>query len=150
MAQSRKRRQPNVTQAVVSSGSTIRFEPPKSNRGRPPVVKVVAQEINPVGGFISFLREKAIVGLAVGFVVGTQAQALVKQLVSSFIDPAFQLLFSEKWKAASFTWHFHGRESSFVWGAFVYSLLNFMFILAAVYAIIKLFKLDQLDKPKKK
>src|SRR4051812_35701785 len=45
-----------------------------------------------VSGFIDFIREHAIVGVAIGFVVGTQAQAVVKQLIDSFITPGLNLL----------------------------------------------------------
>jgi len=106
-------------------------------------------EVHPVSGFVGFLREYAVVGLAVGFIVGLQAQTLVKQLVSSFIEPLFSLLFGRDIDAQTFTLIFHGRSSSFSWGAFAYALLNFIFVLAAIYAIVKLFKLDKLNKPAK-
>lgn len=148
MAQSRKRRSASPTHTVVS-GSTIRFEEPKSDRSRPPVVKVVAQEINPVSGFVGFLRERAVVGLAVGFAIGLQAQTLVKQLVSSFIRPLFVLFFGKSLPDRHVHLSFHGRTVGLAWGAFIYSLLNFIFVLAAIYIIIKFFNLDKLDKPKK-
>jgi large-conductance mechanosensitive channel len=150
MAQTRRRRQASKTQTVVS-GSTIRFEEPSSNRGKPPVVKVVAQEMNPVTGFVGFLREHAVVGLAVGFAIATQAQSVIKQLIASFIDPLYALLVNgEKLSTKTLTLNFHGRTQQFGWGAFVYTLIDFLFVLVAIYVIIKFFNLDKLDKPKKK
>lgn len=111
---------------------------------------VVMHEVNPVTGFVAFLRDYAVVGLAVGFVIGLQAQNLVKQLVSSFIDPAFQLLFGQALSQRAFILHFHDRTASFTWGAFVYGMLNFVFVLGAIYVIVKFFSLDKLDKPTKK
>jgi large-conductance mechanosensitive channel len=146
--QSRARQRPTATTRRVTSGSTIRIEAPRSKRGEPKTVVKVTQEINPVGGFVDFLREHAIVGLAVGFAIGTQAQTLVKQLVTSFIDPAFSLLFGKALQVRTFTWHFRSHTGIFGWGAFVYSLLDFIFVLAAIYAIINFFNLDKLDKPK--
>jgi len=104
----------------------------------------------PVGGFADFLREKAIVGLAVGFVLGTQVQTVVKQLISSFIDPLFQLLLpgEKTLSSRTFTLHFDGRHADFGWGAIIYALLDFLFVAAAIYMIIRIFKLDKLDKPK--
>ena len=145
-AKSRKRNKSRVKPKPLTTGTVIRFEEPKSDRSKPNIAQVVVQEVNPVGGFVNFLREHAVVGLAVGFVIGTQAQALVKTLVSSFIDPAFQLFFGTALSQSIVTWHFGGRAVNFTWGAFVYSLLNFLFVLAAVYAIVKIFKLDKLDK----
>jgi large-conductance mechanosensitive channel len=101
-----------------------------------------------VGGFVNFLREHSVVGLAIGFVIGLQAQLLVKQLVDSFISPAFTLFFGQSLTHRTFTLHFHSHMGTFGWGAFVYGLLNFLFVLAAIYAIFKYLKLDRLDKPK--
>lgn len=138
----------NVTK-IVTSGTTIRFEQPRSSRHKSKVV-VVGPEIHPVSGFVDFLREHAVVGLAIGFVIGTQVQSLVKQLVASFIDPLFQLLFGKALSQRTFTLHWHNQSANFGWGAFVYGLLDFIFVLAAVYAIVKFLNLDKLDKPKKK
>jgi len=105
----------------------------------------------PVGGFVLFLREHAIVGLAIGFVIGTQVQGLVKQLTDSFISPMFQLLFSgnKSLPSRTFTLHFADRHANFSWGAMAYALLNFFFVLAVMYALIKVSKLDKLDMKKK-
>jgi large conductance mechanosensitive channel protein len=144
----RKNTTPNTTRAVRSS-STIRIETPKSHGRQPkPKVSVIVTQPPVVSGFIDFLREHAIVGLAVGFVIGTQVQTVVKQLVASFISPAFSLLFGNNLVSETYTWHFRHNSEAFGWGALVYSLLNFLFVLMAIYLIIKIFKLDKLDKPK--
>lgn len=103
---------------------------------------------NSVGGFVNFLREHAIVSLAVGFVLGTQVQAVVKQFISSFIDPLSVLIFpgNTTLSARTFTLHLDGRHASFGWGAVVYALLDFLFIAIIIYAVIKIFQLDKLDK----
>jgi large-conductance mechanosensitive channel len=140
------------TTKVVTGGTTIRFEQPKSSRQpKPHLAVVVAQEVNPAKGFVGFLREHSVVGLAVGFAIATQAQALVKQLITSFIDPLYALLFAgKKLSEKSTVLHFHGNEQAFGWGAFVYTLIDFLFVLLAIYLIIRFFKLDKLDKPKDK
>jgi large-conductance mechanosensitive channel len=144
---------PQNQTTVVTAGTTVRIQPAKSSR-RPKakvsdVAVVVAQEINPVSGFVGFLREHAIVGLAVGFAIATQVQGVVKQLISSFIDPLYALLFSgDKLSARTLTLHWHGRTQQFGWGAFAYTLIDFLFVLGVIYAVIKIFKLDKLDKPK--
>lgn len=142
----RKRKHPKAQTHTLTSGATIRIEEPKSDRGKPSPATVVIQEMNPVGGFVNFLREHAVVGLAIGFVIGVQAQALVKQLVSSFIDPAFQLLFGQALSQRTFTVNFNERVAQFTWGGFAYALLNFLFVLAAIYIIVKSLSLDKLDK----
>ena len=135
----------------VTTGSALRIEVPKSSRqAKHNPAYVVMHEVNPVSGFVGFLRDYAVVGLAVGFVIGLQAQNLVKALVSSFIDPAFNLLFGQALSQRTFVLHFHGRTAGFTWGAFAYNLLDFLFVIAAIYAIVKIFSLDKLDRPTKK
>lgn len=97
-----------------------------------------------VNGFVDFLRERAVVGLAIGFVAGTQAQAVVKQLIDSFITPAFELIFGSSLKNQKFSI----GDTNFGWGMMVYALINLFFVLAAIYILVKLFKLDKLDKQK--
>src|SRR5579872_3032154 len=46
-----------------------------------------------LSGFVQFLRDYSVLGLAIGFALGAQVQNVVKQLISSFIDPLFQLIF---------------------------------------------------------
>jgi large-conductance mechanosensitive channel len=111
------------------------------------VAVIVKSEHNPVNGFLDFLREHAVVGLAIGFVIGTQVQGVVKQLVSSFISPLFTLFFGHTLETRTFSISYKERVASFPWGAFLYGLLNFMFVVIAIYAIVKLLKLDKLDKP---
>ncbi len=137
------------TQSVTTSN--LRMEAPKSSRHhKTNVTELLTQDLNPVGGFVKFLRENAVVGLAIGFVVGTQVQVVVKQLITSFIDPTFLLFFGQTLTNRVFVLHFRGRSASYNWGDFAYALLNFFFILLTVYVIIKVLNLDKLDQPKKK
>ncbi|HSH17966.1 MAG TPA: MscL family protein [Candidatus Saccharimonadales bacterium] len=99
-----------------------------------------------VGGFVNFVREHAIVGLAIGFIIGAQAQAVIKQLVDSFITPALSVLLGGS--LAKKTFMLGGEE--FKWGAMVYALVNLISVLVAIYLLLKIFKLDKLDKPKDK
>jgi len=129
---------------VKTNDATVTVKQPTNSKKRTTVVVAT----RPAAGFIEFLRERAVVGLAVAFVLGTQIQTVVKQLISSFIDPMFQLLFSGN-KALSnrtFTLHFEGHYANFGWGALAYTLIDFLFVAFTIYAVIKLFQLDKLDK----
>jgi|GEM_PF-437809 len=145
MAKKSKRQNPG---RATNTGGTIRFEIPASSRQHKQQV-IITPDIHPVTGFVDFLREHAVVGLAIGFVIGTQVQSLVKQLVSSFIDPLFKLLLGQALSQRTFTLHWHGRAANFGWGSFVYALLDFIFVLAVIYVVVKFLNLDELDKPKK-
>ena len=101
-----------------------------------------------VGGFVNFIREHAVVGLAIGFVIGTQVQTVVKQLIASFIDPLTKLFIGNTLSEAAVTVHWRGRDAAFGWGAFVYALIDFLVIIGVIYIVVKVLKLDKLDKPK--
>jgi large conductance mechanosensitive channel len=103
-----------------------------------------------VNGFIQFLREQSVVGLAIGLVLGTQAKALVDQLIASFINPLVGLLLPGEGtlKDKSFIIHLGHKTGSFGWGAFVVSVLTFVIVAAVVYIVFKGLKLDRLDKKK--
>lgn len=134
---------------VLNPGSVIRMEVPKSSRNQPKA-HIIVSAPEPVSGFKTFLREHAVVALAIGFVVATQIQALAKQLIASFIDPAFKLLFGEKLSQRTATLHFHGRTADFGWGSFIYALLDVLFVLITIYIAVRIFKLEDLGIPDKK
>lgn len=155
MADKAKNNKNRSRNRVVTTSNTIKFEAPKGRRkakARPTKVVAVAPKVatKPVMGFMDFLREHAIVGLAVGFIIGAQSRILIDQLNKSFIDPFVGLLIGGAGTLSSKTAIFHhdGKETVFAWGAFAYTLINFIAVLAAIYAIIKILHLDKLDKKK--
>jgi len=103
-----------------------------------------------VHGFMEFLREQSVVGLAIGLVLGTQAKVLVDQLIASFINPLVGLLLPGQGtlKDKVVEVHLNGKTANFGWGAFVISLLTFVVVAAVVYFVFKGLKLDRLDKKK--
>jgi len=140
------------THVITTSAGNVRITEPKSlgsKRNKPGITVLVgeAQQLNPVSGFVGFLRERAVVGVAIAFVVASQMQVFAKALVDQMISPAFQLLFGgQELPKRVFTLHWHGREGTFHWGSVIYSLINFLFIVLAIYLIIRFLKLDKLDK----
>jgi large conductance mechanosensitive channel len=103
-----------------------------------------------VNGFIDFLREQSVVGLAVGLVLGTQIKQLVDQLITSFFNPLIGLLLPGKGTLAekTFTLHIGAKSGTFGWGAFAATLISFVFVAAIVYYVFKGLKLDKLTKKK--
>ena len=101
-------------------------------------------------GFVEFLREQSVVGLAIGLILGTQAKDLVDQLMTSFINPITGLLLpgSGTLQQKVFTLHLSGKAEKFGWGAFVSSTITFVIVAAVVYIIFKMLGLDKLDKQK--
>ncbi len=141
-----RRRHSNIKTAATSGN--INLEAPRGRR-RPVSKKVAPVVKKPVTGFVDFLREHAIVGLAIGFIVGAQARELVDQLMKSFIDPFVGVIIgADSLSNKTFIVHHGTHDTVFSWGAFVYSLLNFLAVLAVVYIFIKLFSLERLDRKK--
>ncbi len=112
------------------------------------VVDAVVQK--QVRGFVDFLREQSVVGLAIGLVLGTQAKQLVDQLVNSFFNPFIGLILPGEGTLAqkSFTVSIAGKSETFGWGAFVVSLITFVLVAAVVFYVFKGLRLDKLDKKK--
>lgn len=149
--QSRTSRNRKTTTQVNTTGGTVRITQPASGRGRTNArekAAVVVDVVTPraVDGFIDFLRERAVVGLAIGVVIGSQLKVITDALNSGFINQLFILLFSNELSKQKWNVEWHGRHAELQWGMVVYQLISFLFILATFYAIIKIFKLDKLDK----
>ncbi|MEO5949674.1 MAG: MscL family protein [Candidatus Saccharimonas sp.] len=100
-------------------------------------------------GFIAFIREQGVIGLAVGLAVGAAAGDTVKKLVEGFINPVVQFLVGTT-TLTDATWHLElwGRTADFKWGAFVSSAITLIATALVIYIIIHFFKLDKLDKKK--
>ena len=103
-----------------------------------------------MAGFVNFIREQGVVGMAVGLAIGTAAGDTVKKLVTAFIDPLVQLVVGSQQglQSASFTLEIAGRKGEFLYGAFISSLITLVAVAFIVYAIIHFLKLDKLDKKK--
>jgi large conductance mechanosensitive channel len=103
-----------------------------------------------VRGFFDFLREQSVVGLAIGLVLGTQAKALVDQLIVSFFDPLIGLLLPGKGTLAqkTTTVTIGSKSAVFGWGAFLVSVLTFVIVAAVVFYVFKGLRLDKFDKKK--
>lgn len=97
-------------------------------------------------GFIEFVREKGVVGLAVGFILGGAISKLVSSLVNDLVNPLVGLLlgFAKGIESASFSI----GGAVFQWGHFISALVDFMSITFVVYFSVKVFRLDKIDKKK--
>ena len=136
------------TQTVAHDEVTVKVEQPKHKKHSGVTVLLEPDDLvrDQVGGFVNFLREYAVVGLAIGFIVGQEANGVVKQLVVSFIDPWIQVLFGANLSTQAATLHHGTTPVKLPWGAFVYTAIEFVFVMVFIYAAIKLLRLDKLKK----
>lgn len=105
---------------------------------------------NHLKGFLDFIRQQGVVGLAVGLAIGTAAGDTVKRLVEGFINPIVQFIVGsqEALSSASWTLEVFGRQAEFKWGAFVSSAITLLATAFVIYWVLNFLKLDRLDKKK--
>lgn len=99
-------------------------------------------------GFIDFIREQGVVGLAVGFILGGAVSKVVSALVTDIINPILGVILgsAEGLKAASF----RIGSAEILYGDIISVTIDFIVIALVVYFGVKLIGLDKLDKKKEK
>lgn len=97
-------------------------------------------------GFIDFIREQGVVGLAVGFILGGAISKLVSSLVSDIANPLIGALLGSVGNIKDS--YFTIGTSKILWGNFLNTLVDFVVISSVVYFGVKKLKLDRLDKKK--
>jgi large conductance mechanosensitive channel len=95
-------------------------------------------------GFVEFVREKGVVGLAVGFLMGGAISKLVTALVEDIINPIVGILLGKAGNLAEASVTF--GTATIKWGAFVATFIDFVIICAVIYLGVRVLRLDRLDK----
>lgn len=95
-----------------------------------------------ITGFMQFIREQGVVGLAIGFILGGAVSGLVKSFVEDIINPLIGLGFGSIKTLSGWT------IGPVLVGNFVSVVINFIIIAAVVYFMFKGLGLDRLDKKK--
>ncbi|MBC7459684.1 MscL family protein [Candidatus Saccharibacteria bacterium] len=105
------------------------------------------------GGFLTFIREQGVVGLAVGLAIGTAAGAAVKQIVEGFINPIVGFLIGGI-DLADLKWIIVAEKANgsgglaLSWGAILSALITLIATAFVIYWLVHIAKLDRLDKKK--
>jgi len=114
--------------------------------------RVAKAPANQLEGFLDFIRQRGIIGLAIGLVLGIQIKAVVDQLIASFINPLLGLVLPGQGalneKTFFWTVPLLDKSATFTYGAFIYTLLSFVVVALVIYYLVIGLKLDKLDKPK--
>lgn len=96
-------------------------------------------------GFLDFIREQGVVGLAVGFILGGAVSKTVTSLVENIINPLVGALLG---KVALGDKMFTMGAISLKYGAFISSVVDFVIVAAVVYFGVNMMGLNKLDKSK--
>ena len=98
-------------------------------------------------GFVDFIREQGVVGLAVGFILGGAVSKLVASFVTDIINPFLSVILGLGGGIAGASLKIF--KINVTYGNFIANLIDFAVIAAVVYFGVKLLRLDKLDRPKK-
>ncbi len=114
-----------------------------------PAVKV-PKILLPIQGFVDFVRQQGVIGLAVGLVLGTQIKTLVDSIVTGFINPTVALVLpgSGNLNLKAATVSVNGKTAIYLWGPIIAQIISFLAVAGVLYFIIHALKLDRLDKKK--
>lgn len=94
-------------------------------------------------GFMDFIREQGVVGLAVGFILGGAVSAFVASFVDGIVNPLVAWLFGTEGLETNTS---AVGDATLSWGAVVAAAINFAVIAAVVYWGVKGLGLDKMDK----
>lgn len=136
-------------------------EPKKTTKRAARIAKLKSEEVAATAavvtgakGFIDFVRQQGVVGLAVGLAVGTAAGAAVKQIVTGFINPIVGFLIGGI-DLTALSWTVvkprHGHPNSGLvigWGAILSAIITLVATALVIYWLVHIFRLDRLDKKK--
>lgn len=103
------------------------------------------------GGFVEFIREQGVVGIAIGLVIGAAATTLVKSLIDNVVMPPVGVLLgsAEGLKGLKVSLGvYHEKEAFLQYGQFLNDFVNFLIVALVIYVVVKLLRVDRLDKKK--
>lgn len=95
-------------------------------------------------GFMEFIREQGVVGLAIGFILGASVSRLVASLVADIINPILNVFIGSASEMK--VKYFQISSIKIMWGSFLANFVDFLVIAIVVYIGFKILKLDKLDK----
>lgn len=102
-----------------------------------------------IRGFMDFVREQGVVGLAVGLAIGTQASDVVKNLVGSLVTPVLDLIVGPGGlNGMEIAVRMGDHVGNFKIGMLIEALIRFVAVLAIIYVVVKGFHFERLDKKK--
>lgn len=101
--------------------------------------------------FVLFIREKGVVGLAIGIIIGGAITQFVNALVEDLINPLLGAITGTFANLEELVYQVPHTDIAFKIGHFLSSLINFVVIAAVVYFIfMKVPLLRDIDEKKEK
>lgn len=99
--------------------------------------------------FLEFVRDKGVLGLAIGIIMGGAVTRLVNSIVENMINPLIGAVTGAAGNLNELAYKVPYTEIVFKWGAFLSSLIDFIAVVAVIYFVfVKMPVLSTLDKKK--
>jgi len=99
-------------------------------------------------GFLTFIREQGVIGLAIGFILGGSITKVVTSFVEDIVNPLIGIIGGGTAGLADAM--IKVGTAKIMYGQFIGVLINFVIIAAIVYYVFKGLGLDKIDVKKKK
>jgi len=97
-------------------------------------------------GFIGFIRNHGVAGLAIGFALGQAASNLVTSFVTSIVNPAASLLTAGSLTNLASSTVVVGK-ATIAYGQFLSVTINTAIVLIVIYTVTKLLRLEKTTAP---
>lgn len=98
--------------------------------------------------FVDFVREKSVIGLAVGIIVGGAVTQFVNAIIKDVINPVLGTIVGGGKGLASYAYTLPHTNITFGYGDLISELINFLAILLVIYFLFVKSPLNKLDKKK--
>jgi len=141
------RRKHRVDTGEVRINRTVASEHSNNRNSGLPTLKVP----RPFQGFVNFVREQGVVGIGVGFVIGSSAAVLIKSIVTNMLNPLIGVVMGGTNlanKVVCLNSSAGVCKNVLNYGQVISDIISFLLILAVVYFVIKGLRLEKLDKEK--
>lgn len=103
--------------------------------------------MNVMKGFIGFIRQRGVIGFAVGFILGKATSDLIGSFVNDIINPLIGIV-TGNFKDLS-KMSFQVGSAIVNYGNFLVLLINFIILALVVYVLFKVLRLEKLDEAAK-
>lgn len=90
-----------------------------------------------IQGFLAFVREQGVMGLAIGFVLGGAVSKVVTSLVTDLLNPLLGLVLGSTGGLRDIAISFFGAQ--LLVGSFIANLIDFLIIALVAYYIFRIF-----------
>ena len=96
--------------------------------------------------FANFIREKGVLGLAVGIITGGAVSKMVTSIVDNLLSPLVGAITGAAGNLTEIAWTVPMTNVTFKYGAVISSLIDLIAVLLVVYLVFVKSPLNKIDK----